>query len=101
MKKMLKLFTPVNHQSSIINHQYGFTLIELVISIGILAILAVFALAALNPLQQFAKARDGQRKSDLGQIQRMLEQYYQDHGNYPTSSSSYTITDFNGVNVTW
>lgn len=82
-------------------NQQGFTLIELVVSIGILAILAVAALAALNPLEQFAKARDGQRKSDLAQIQRMLEQYYQDHGNYPKSSGSYTITDFNGNSVVW
>ncbi len=79
----------------------GFTLIELIIVIGILAILAVFALAALNPLAQFRKARDGERKSDLAQIQRVLEQYYQDHGNYPKSSSSYTITDFNGVSLGW
>lgn len=82
--------------------QQGFTLVELVIVIAILAILAVFALAALNPLQQFRKARDGTRKSDLTQIQRALEQYYQDHGNYPPSyTGSYTITDFNGNSVAW
>lgn len=79
----------------------GFTLIELVVSIGILAILAVFALAALNPLEQFQKARDGQRKSDLAQLQRVLEQYYQDHGQYPKSSGAYAITDFNGDSVAW
>lgn len=82
-------------------NEKGFTLIELVIVIGILSILALFVLAALNPLEQFKKANDGQRKSDLAQIQRALEQYYQDHGSYPKSSSTYTITDFNGASVAW
>lgn len=82
-------------------YQNGFTLIELIVTIGILAVLAVLALATLNPLQQFRKARDGERKSDLAQMQRVLEQYYQDHGSYPKSSVSNTITDFNGNSVVW
>lgn len=79
----------------------GFTLVELLIVVGILSILAIFALAALNPLEQFRKARDSQRKSDLTQVQRALEQYYQDHGKYPKSSGSYTITDFNNNSISW
>lgn len=71
----------------------GFTMIELIVSIGVLAILAVFALAALNPADQFKKARDSQRKSDLAQLQRVLEQYYQDWGHYPPNDSSYRIED--------
>lgn len=83
------------------NKNNGFTLIELVLVIGILAILAVFVLATLNPLEQFKKARDAQRKSDLGQIQKALEQYYQDHGRYPASSTTGLITDYNGNAITW
>lgn len=79
----------------------GFTLIELVVSIGILAILAVFVLAQLNPVEQFKKARDGERKSDISQIQKALEQYYQDHGSYPTSTNVYKIQDFSGNPVDW
>src|SRR5574338_433612 len=82
-------------------NQKGFTLIELVVVIGILAILAVFVLAALNPLEQFKKARDGQRKSDLASMQRVLEQYYQDHGSYPKSNGAYQITDFNNNAIIW
>ena|SRR5579859_5298538 len=81
--------------------QNGFTLIELVVVIGILAVLSVFVLATLNPLQQFKKSRDGERKSDLAQIQRALEQYYQDHGSYPKSNATYNITDLNGNTVAW
>jgi prepilin-type N-terminal cleavage/methylation domain-containing protein len=65
------------------NKNRGFTLIELIIVIGILGILAVAALAVLNPLAQFQKANDTRRKSDLAQIQRALETYYQDHNAYP------------------
>lgn len=82
-------------------HKKGFTLIELVVSIGILAILSMFLIATLNPIDQFRKARDGQRKSDLSQIKKALEQYYQDHGNYPPNNSSYQIIDFSGNAVVW
>ena len=40
-------------------------------------------LAIVNPLEQFNKAADSRRKADLGQIQKALESYYQDHGRYP------------------
>ena len=68
------------------NSKKGFTLIELIVVIGILAILATVGLVALNPLAQFQKATDARRKSDLAQIQKALETYYQDNGSYPLSS---------------
>ncbi|MDP3988395.1 MAG: type II secretion system protein GspG [Candidatus Levybacteria bacterium] len=68
----------------------GFTLIELTVVIGILAVLSAFVIAIVNPAAQLQKARDGQRKSDLSQIQKSLEGYYQDHGRYP-SNVSYQI----------
>jgi type II secretion system protein G len=65
----------------------GFTLIELIVVIGILAILSVFLLLAVNPLEQYQKAQDARRKSDLSQIQKALEAYYQDKGRYPANST--------------
>lgn len=59
---------------------------------GILSTLAIGAIVALNPLAQFQKASDVRRKSDLSQIQKALESYYQDNGKYPDSSLSYRIT---------
>ncbi|HEX8965761.1 MAG TPA: type II secretion system protein [Patescibacteria group bacterium] len=82
-------------------NQKGFTLIELVVVIGILAILAAFVFALLDPLTQFQKSDDGKRKFDLAQVQRALEQYYQDYGRYPQANGSYQILDSGGTPVPW
>lgn len=43
----------------------GFTLIELLLVIGIIAILSVVVLVALNPAQRFKDARDARRSTDV------------------------------------
>lgn len=60
----------------------GFTLLELVIAIGIIAVLSVVAIVNLSSIQQ--NSRDVKRQSDLRLIQGSLEQYYADQHNYPT-----------------
>jgi len=42
-------------------------------------------MTAVNPITQFQKANDGKIKSDLAQVQRALESYYEDNGRYPAS----------------
>lgn len=46
----------------------GFTLIEILVVIGMIAILASVVLVAINPLRQFAQARNAQRASDVNAI---------------------------------
>ncbi len=64
----------------------GFTLIELILVTAIFGLFASGVIAVVNPSTQVAKANDARRKSDLAQIQRSLESYFQDNGRYPPSS---------------
>ncbi len=69
------------------NFKKGFTLVEMVVVIAILAILVTGVIVLLDPLSQLKKGRDGQRKSDLRQIQSALEMYRSDQGGYITGSA--------------
>lgn len=79
----------------------GFTLIELIVVIAIISVLALTAIAALNPFAQFQKGNDARIKSDLAQVQKGLETYYQDKGRYPTKSVDYKIVDPNLGTISW
>ena len=59
----------------------GFTLIELLVVIAILGLLATVGLSSFRTSQ--LKGRDSKRKSNLSQIQKALEMYYNDYGQYP------------------
>ncbi len=51
----------------------GFTFIEILVSISIIAILVAISTSGLSNIQ--GKSRDGKRKTDLGQIQVAIESY--------------------------
>ncbi|MDD4409781.1 MAG: FISUMP domain-containing protein [Candidatus Pacebacteria bacterium] len=67
------------------NKQYAaFTLIEIVLVIGAVAILAGIVILAINPQKQIADIRDAQRKVDIGEINKALTGYQIDHsGSFP------------------
>ncbi|MEE8131888.1 MAG: type II secretion system protein [Candidatus Paceibacterota bacterium] len=56
----------------------GFTLLELLIVIGILAILAATTVLVLNPAELLKQARDSQRISDLATLNSALGMYVTD-----------------------
>ena len=62
----------------------GFTLVELLIVIVVIAILAAITVVAYNGIQ--GKAHDSQRQQDIKTIAKALELYYIDNGQYPPSS---------------
>lgn len=62
----------------------GFTLIEILIAITILATLGGGVILTLNPAKQINKSRDAQRQSDLNQIRIASDAYYNDTRCYPT-----------------
>lgn len=72
----------------------GFTLIELLVVMAIIGIISVLGVGSFISSQQ--KSRDSRRKSDLKQISLALEAYYNDAGEYPASSPSFTILGCNG-----
>ena len=67
--------------SSNAQKQRGFTIVELLIVIVVIAILAAISIVAYNGIQQ--RGRDSQRKSDIATIQKALELYHIDNGGYP------------------
>lgn len=65
----------------------GFTLIELMVVISIIAFLAVIGIAAYSNAQK--TARDGRRKADIDAISQAMESAYN------STSGAYTITSAN------
>ena len=75
----------------------GFTLVELLIVIALIAILSVAVLATINPIEQSAKARDAAFKNDAAEILSAYERYFaggasQNAGAYPWTKGTEDVT---------
>jgi prepilin-type N-terminal cleavage/methylation domain-containing protein len=63
--------------------QAGFTLMELLIVIGVLGILAAGLLAAIDPFEQLKKARDANNRNASVELMNGFTRYYASHGEFP------------------
>jgi type II secretion system protein G len=63
----------------------GFSLVELLVSVSIIAILIAIGIASYATINK--QSRDAKRKSDLEQIRAALEMYRADNGYYPSAGS--------------
>ncbi|KKT36216.1 MAG: hypothetical protein UW25_C0011G0014 [Candidatus Nomurabacteria bacterium GW2011_GWB1_44_12] len=86
--QMKKYLSPVNSQGSNVKGSHGFTLLELLIVVSIIAILSVALVLVLDPAETLRKSRDAQRMSDLSTLKTAI-------GLYTTS----TTTPYLGSNT--
>ena len=71
----------------------GFTLVELIIALAIVAILTVATLISINPPQQLAKGRNAQRRSNITYIMNAVVQNVADNaGTFSCSSGLIPVT---------
>ena len=63
----------------------GFTLLEMLLVVAIIAILAGIVVAAINPGKQLATVRNTERTFNLNEIHKAMQQYYIDHYTYPAT----------------
>ncbi len=61
----------------------GFTLVELLIVIALIAILSVAVLATINPIEQTNKANDSTTQNDAAEVMNAYERYYTSQNQYP------------------
>ena len=69
----------------------GFTLVEILVVVALIAILAAITIIAINPAKNFADTRNAQRSSDVGEILSAVTQY--------TSEEGHAIGDFVGISA--
>ncbi|MEK7576343.1 MAG: prepilin-type N-terminal cleavage/methylation domain-containing protein [Patescibacteria group bacterium] len=71
----------------------GFTLIEILVVIGIIAVLAAAVLIAINPARQFAQAHDSQRSTNIEAILNAVGQNIADNkGSFNCTTLPITAT---------
>jgi len=68
----------------------GFTLVELMVVITVIAILMTIAIVSFTRIQK--QARDTKRKADLRTIQTALQAYYTEFQTYPVVTSPTLVT---------
>lgn len=70
--------------------QAGFTMLELLVVIGIISVLFAIVLIAVNPARQFKKSRDANRRNDVRALLNAVWQYGIDNKGLVTGLGTFT-----------
>lgn len=79
------------------HHQKGFTIVELLIVIVVIAILATISIVAYNGIQQ--RAQRAIVKNDMRNFQQQLEAFNVDNGRYPLNATELATVNNGGKPV--
>ena len=82
-----------------LNRQQGFTIVELLIVIVVIAILAAISIVAYNGIQQ--RGRDAQRVSDLKTVYKAILNYQTINGSLPICSGYAVCASTATVPANW
>lgn len=81
--------------------QKGFTLLELVLSVTLIAVLLSAVILKFNPITNRKKAFDVQRLSNIAEIERVINESFLDTGGYPGQPNVlYSSNSINWIPVT-
>lgn len=72
------------HDYDHMKHESGFTLVEILIVVMIVAVFAIMAVFMLNPAKARYRVWDIERKRELEQLRILFENYFMEHLTYPT-----------------
>ena len=68
----------------------GFTLVELLVAVGIIGVLASVSVVSIGSVRQ--KGRDAKRISEIREIQKALEGYFSTRNSYPATGEGITYS---------
>ncbi len=78
----------------------GFTLVEVLLVIVIVAILAAIVIVAINPARQISQANNTQRSSDINAVLNAVQEYaIENRGALPTSITTTATAMGSGVGL--
>ena len=66
-----------------VKKDYGFTLIELIITLAVIGVLVSLILVAINPQRIIEDTRDSRNRAEMNAVKTALQLFFNDNNSYP------------------